>query len=301
MHLLGPRATAHASDVPVNNIRNDSLTISLFIASALHAVVILGLGFVSFSSAISAPPTLEVILVQERNSEAPEQADYIAQISQDGGGQSDDNTRPSALFSSDRDFDSDGIAPIPVLKSAPETATATTEEVLTAVFSDTETAIDTDAEENNQENTRIATIVIEHNLDIAKLAAEIDQQQQETAKRPKRKFISARTQEAASAAYMKYWVEKVERVGNLNYPDAARRAELTGELLLTVGILANGQIESIDIGKSSAERVLDDAAKRIVELSGPFKPLEGELADQADIIYITRTWEFRGDDSVATY
>lgn len=279
----------------------DALTIALFIAAASHAVVIFGLGFVSFRSTLSAPPTLEVILVQERDSEAPEEADYIAQISQDGGGESDDNTRPSAPFASERDFDSDGIAPVPVLKSAPEASEATTEEVLTAVFSDTETLIDTDAEESTQDNRRVDRIVIEQNLDIAKLAAEIERQQEEFAKRPKKKFINARTQEAASAEYMKYWVEKVERVGNLNYPDAARRAQLTGALILTVGILKNGSIESISVDESSAERVLDDAAKRIVELSGPFDPLTGKLAEQADIIYITRTWEFRGDDSVTTY
>ncbi len=285
----------------MNSLKNDALTVTLFIAAALHALLILGLGFVSFSTAISAPPSLEVILVQERDSVAPEEADYIAQVSQDGGGETDENTRPSSPFTSERDFDTNGVAPVPVVKSAPEVAESSSEDVLTAVFSDTETAAQTDAEENLTDTTRVDRVVIEENLDIAKLAAEIDRQQEEFAKRPKKKFINARTQEAASAEYMKYWIEKVERVGNLNYPDAARRNSLTGALILTVGIMKNGDIESISIDESSAQRVLDDSAKRIVELSAPFEPLQGELAEQADIIYITRTWEFRGDDSVTTY
>lgn len=246
-------------------------------------------------------PSLEVILVQERESEAPQQADYIAQIAQDGGGESDDVARPSSLFASDQNVDTDGMAPEPVIKSAPEVAASAAEDVLTAVFSDEETVVETERQQNLTESARVDKIVIEENLDIAKLTAEIERQQGEFAKRPKKKFLNARTQEAASARYMKYWIEKVERIGNLNYPDAARRARLNGALIMTVGIRKDGKIESIDISESSTERVLDDAARRIVELSAPFEPLNPELAEQADIIYITRTWEFRGDDSVTTY
>jgi protein TonB len=285
----------------VNSLKNDALLVSLFIASALHAVVFLGLGFVSFANAITAPPTLEVILVQPRDSEAPEEADYIAQVSQDGGGESADNTRPSSLFASDRDFDTDGVAQAPALKSAPEESEATADEVLTAVFSDTETLVDTESEEAEDNVAEVDKVVIVQNLDIARLAAEIDRQMEATAKRPRKMHIHARTRESSSAEYMKYWVEKVERVGNLNYPDAARRASLTGALIMTVGILRNGEIESISVSTSSGEPVLDDAAKRIVELSGPYEPLQGKLAEEADIIYITRTWEFTGDENVTTY
>lgn len=285
----------------MNSPKNDALTVSLFIASAMHAVVILGVGFVAVPGVAAITPSLEVILVQESLSEAPDEADYIAQISQDGGGESDATERPSAPFTSDRDFDTDGVAPAPLIKSAPQVSESASEDVLTAVFSDTETLVETDREENLNESARVDKIVIEENLDIAKLSAEIERQQEEFAKRPKKMFLNARTQEAASARYMKYWIERVERIGNLNYPDEARRARLSGDLLMTVGILKSGEIESVRITKSSAERVLDDAARRIVELSGPFKPLDQELAEQADIIYITRTWEFSGDNSVTTY
>jgi len=287
--------------MPLDIRSSDTFTVSLFVAAALHAVVILGLGFVSFSSAISAPPSLEVILVQDRDSVVPDQADYLAQISQDGGGRSEDDTRPSSPFASEREFDTDGVAPTPVVASAPERTLDGNEEVLTATFSEREVRQDERAPPNLARAERVDTVVIEQNLEIARLAAEIDRRQEEFAKRPKKKFINARTKEAASAEYMKYWVEKVERVGNLNYPDAARRSRLTGALILTVGIKKNGDIESVTLDESSDQRVLDDAARRIVELSGPFEPLQGKLAEQADIIYITRTWEFRGNDSLTTY
>ena len=279
----------------------DALTVTLFVAAALHAILILGLGFVAPTRAVTAPPSLEVILVQEAPEEAPEEADYIAQISQDGGGESDANDRPSSPFASALDVDSDGVAPVPIEATTPEPVEASAEEALTATFSDTEIAVDTERESLSEDVGRTDEIVVEQNLDIARLAAEIDRAQEKFAKRPKKMFINARTAKAASAEYMKYWVEKVERVGNLNYPDAARRARLTGALQLTVGIYKNGDIESITFEESSGQRVLDDAARRIVELAGPFQALEGSLAEEADILYITRTWDFRGDNRVTTY
>ena len=279
----------------------DVLTVTLFIAAALHALVILGLSFAGASRAVTAPPSLEVILVQEAPEERPDEADYLAQISQDGGGDTDESVRPSSPFASAVDLDTDGVAPVPIEATTPEPTEASAEEALTAVFSDTEISVDTERESLAEETGRTDEIVVEQNLDIARLAAEIDRKQEEFAKRPKKMFINARTAKAASAEYMKYWVEKVERVGNLNYPDAARRARLTGALQLTVGIYKNGEIESITFEESSGQKVLDDAARRIVELAGPFQALEGSLAEEADILYITRTWDFRGDNRVTTY
>lgn len=97
---------------------------------------------------------------------------------------------------------------------------------------------------------------------------------------------------------MHRWVESVERMGNLNYPDEARRNQLHGELILIVGIFKNGELESITIEESSGHKVLDDAAIRIVELAAPFAPMTGQLAEETDILYIVRTWEFTTNNSI---
>ena len=93
---------------------------------------------------------------------------------------------------------------------------------------------------------------------------------------------------------------KVERIGNLNYPDAARAQKLYGSLLITVGIRADGSIESIAVDKSSGKKILDAAAQRIVQLSAPFSAFPPEIRRDTDILYITRTWTFaRGDEGIA--
>ena len=129
---------------------------------------------------------------------------------------------------------------------------------------------------------------------IAQLAAELRQQTEALAKRPKKKFISANTKEYVYASYMRGWSDRVERIGNLNYPDEARQRKLYGDLLLTVGLARDGGIKNITIIKSSGQPLLDAAAERIVRLAAPFPPLPKDAS--VDELYITRTWQFLPGD-----
>ena len=68
-----------------------------------------------------------------------------------------------------------------------------------------------------------------------------------------------------------------------------------------VGINKNGSINELILLSSSGHQILDDAARNIVRLAAPFAPITGELAEQADVLYITRTWEFSSKQSLNTY
>ena len=111
------------------------------------------------------------------------------------------------------------------------------------------------------------------------------------AKRPNRKFVSASTKEYAYANYLRAWVDKAERVGNLNYPDQARQRRLGGQVVITVGVRRDGSVESASVLRSSGVPLLDDAALRIVHLAAPFPPLP-QANDGVDILQVTRTWSF---------
>jgi len=276
---------------------SDVLTIALFVAAAAHAIILLGVNFKPLLDEMRTPPALEVILVQDSETDTIDDAAYLAQANQDGGGETDENTRPSSPFSSAVELESDGIAPTPVAASDLRPSQATAEEVLTTLNSE-ETIITADATETQTESDAPESNFQMAQTDIAKLAAEIDRQQQEFAKRPKKKFLNARTRESASAEYMHQWVESVERMGNLNFPDEARTRKLRGELILIVGIYKSGELESVTIDESSGHAILDNAAVRIVEMAAPFAPMTGRLAEETDILYIVRTWEFTANNSV---
>ena len=113
------------------------------------------------------------------------------------------------------------------------------------------------------------------------------------ANRPRvRRLYSASTRKSYDAAYLDGWRRKVERVGNLNYPEEALRRRLYGHLRLLVVIQPDGRLKSVEVLKSSGHSILDDAAKRIVYLSAPFAPFPPEIRKRADLIEIIRTWRF---------
>ncbi|MEM6985292.1 MAG: TonB family protein [Pseudomonadota bacterium] len=273
----------------------EPITWSLIGAAALHAAVLLTVGFVSYSQAEPPPANLDVILVHSPADDAPDEADYLSTHNQAGGGTRDELTRPTSPFKGTEKIESDGVALTPqrasvLVKSEPDQAV-----LLTQLFSDYQLPSDTVTLEQDDSPSEIRDQRLEHNLEVARLSAELDELLNDYAKRPRKTFVSARTRESDAAAYMHAWVERVERIGNLNYPAAARARKLTGQLLLTVGVRRNGDIESVDVRRSSGIAALDRAAADIVRMASPFDPLSDGLRERTDILYITRTWEFLND------
>jgi len=137
-----------------------------------------------------------------------------------------------------------------------------------------------------------AAQLIKDTFDIATLTAKIDRQLIERAKRPRQKWISAKTKQFDYAAYMDSWRQKVERIGNLNYPQKAIEQHLSGSVRLDVALNQDGSINKITIIASSGEKILEDSAIRIVRLAAPYSPFPQHIKDDTDILHIIRTWKF---------
>ena len=137
-------------------------------------------------------------------------------------------------------------------------------------------------------------------LEMDRLEALIAKQSDDYQKRPKRKFIGARTKEYRYALYVDAWRQKVEKIGNLNYPEAAKDLKLYGQLQMTVSIKADGSIEKIELNKSSGHKVLDEAAKHIVEMAAPYAKFPDDVHKEIDVLSITRTWTFTKEENLAT-
>jgi protein TonB len=134
------------------------------------------------------------------------------------------------------------------------------------------------------------------NSEIASLEAELADEQQAYAKRPKiHRLSAASTMRDKGAWYKEDWRKKIERIGNLNYPEEARRQQIYGSLRMMVSINRDGSLYEVLVLESSGQPLLDQAAQRIVRLAAPFAPFTGDLAD-IDRLEIIRTWKFaRGD------
>ena len=267
----------------------DPIGATLLFSLLLHGVLLLGLTF-HFVKPKPGLPTLDVTLVDVANREAPDKADFLAQASNQGGGQSEHSERPSQPVSGALPQPSVGTSPQPVEATVPRPQQATpARRVTTSGRSDF--SVSSDSAHTARDTPDAPTAEeLRRRQEMAQLAAEVRNRTEAYAKRPKKKFISANTKEYVYAAYMRGWVDRIERIGNLNYPQEARRRNLHGELELTVTLNRDGSVKSIDVIRSSGEPLLDKAAERIVRLAAPFPPIPSE--QHVDELYITRTWQF---------
>jgi protein TonB len=273
---------------------------TLLFSLLLHGVVILGITFDAEKPKPSVP-TLDVTLVDVANQEQPDKADFLAQASNSGGGDQDKAARPSEPVSGPLPTPNQGVTAQPKEAQAPAPTERTPAQLLTT-SGETGFTIDSTKEQAEQKErpVPVSDEDVQRKLEMAKLSAEVREQSQAYAKRPKKKFISSNTREYVYAAYMKGWVGRVERVGNLNYPDEARRQGVYGELVLTVGLNRDGTIKSMDVIKSSGHKLLDEAAQRIVRLAAPFPALPPDKS-RVDELYITRTWQFLPGNVLRNY
>ena len=280
---------------------SDRLGLTVFLATAIHAVVIFGVSFgVEFKSAVT-PNTIEVLLIQTESSLPPEEVERIAQANQQASGSKHTQARPTSPMSGPSPVPTSGSAPVSVRPTAATVSEFTERPVLSA-----KQAVDKiySGKADNPDETiksRSGEIQQRRKLEIAQLTAELAKREQRYSMRPRVNYIDTLSAKSAvEAAYIKNWVDTVERVGNLNYPDEARRRKLSGSLILHVLLNNNGKVVSVDIGLGSGQQVLDDAATRIVTLAAPFKPFPEEMRAGYDQLMITRTWVFQGGESLVT-
>jgi protein TonB len=276
----------------------ERVRVTVLFSAILHAVVVLGISF-GYEDPAASLPALDVILVQSSTEPKPRDPDFLANASQRGGGEHDEARRPREPLSSPVPKPTQGVAPQPIRASSPRPQPRRPDPMLAT----DRAALKVQRAQAQPEVPKLPEItgreLIERSLEMARLSAEIERQSEAYAKRPKRKFISANTQEYAYAAYMRAWVARVERIGNLNYPDEARDRRLVGQLVLTVAMRRDGSVERIDVIQPSGHRVLDEAAQRIVRLAEPFAPLP-RTDDDVDILHITRTWQFLPGGTLGT-
>lgn len=301
---------------------------ALWFSLIVHAVI-LTLHFQPELEALKDQiPSLNVMLVNSKTKQAPKKADALAQANLDRGGNIDEDRQMKSPLPSVQK----APAPMPLAAdvtlrpaapASPQDAELLRHQQRVAQLEQEAQALLTQlkatqrvaalqtppltqpqAAKKPNSQTMNKPVQTQQELaamqEMAKLEALIAKQQEEYEMRPKRQFIGARTREYRFANYVEQWRQKIERVGNLNYPEAARTQKLYGSLQLTVSIRADGSIESIRVQQGSGQKLLDDAARRIVQLAAPFPAFPEDIRQDTDVLSITRTWTFSREDQLST-
>jgi protein TonB len=270
---------------------HDRLGFTLLLALAVHALVILGISF-SPEQRSKIASKLEITLAQYRSDKAPERADFLAQHDQEGSGTLDRKalltTRKTADF---HDNAIREVSPVPQLMAAERAQQAL------ALVRTTRDAQDKAARQPEQaaqtQQAQGDMTILQRDQEIASLEAKLDIQRQAYAARPRvRRLTSVATRRAEDAAYLNSWRERIEAIGNRNYPAQARAKQIFGDLRLMVALYPNGEVKEIRVLKSSGQKILDEAAIRIVHMAAPYEPFPMEMSRKVDVLEIIRTWRF---------
>lgn len=334
---------------------SDRLSFTLVISVILHLVVLLGVSFNVLTPPSNSPiNNLEITLVKQQQSKAPEKADFLAQANNEGGGEFDQKTpTPSPDMPTPRIEEtpaSKQIEPLPpaeteIISEAPvdvpqppvveptpepepvaevvkpepkpepapvpkpepkpekQKVKAVTQAKAERKIEKVETPGETVEEEIKSEPKLSAKdLMLKARSEIQQLQDQLDKSTKSLSERPKKRRISASTKEYAAAAYMKAWEMKVERIGNMNYPQEARQKGLNGNLMLSVDINPDGSVPpgGIVVSRSSGHKVLDDAAIKIVRLGAPYAAIPDNVLKSNDMLTIIRTWKFETNRGLST-
>lgn len=276
---------------------------ALIVSLLFHVFLVYGIVFKlpGRSSFEDRGSQLEVVLVNARSKTAPQKADALAQHNLDGGGNTDEKRQaqtPLPVVSEQKTEADVKLALRRVEKLEREARQLMTQKQANAPSVPTEVAEPkaATAAEGDPKPVLQSSDLMQRSLEMARLDAKIARDWEAIQQRPRRRFVGARTQEFRFARYIEDWRQKIERVGELNYPQAARDQKLSGRVLVTVAVKADGSVESVSIDRPSGNKILDEAARRIVELAAPFASFPADISKDVDVLHITRTWTFTTAD-----
>lgn len=286
---------AASLSVPPPPASGDILPITLAVSVVVHAIVLL----ITFAprdfDASKYVPHLDVVLVNSKTSAKPVKADALAQANLDGGGNTEADRRARTNLPK-----LNNVEPAPNVQLASRQVRRLEEEaqrLLELSQGSHSTADSTRPAPELPREARLEDPAAEQQrLRIAQLEAQIAKEWDEYQKLPRRKFIGARTEGVVYAEYVDQWRQRIEKIGTQYFPEEARQRKLYGSLVMTVHIRADGSVEKVEIDRSSGFRLLDTAARRAVDLAGPFPPFPAAVRKDWDILSISRTFSYTRSD-----
>jgi len=279
----------------------DRLPPMLFLAALVHGILIIGITFNAvlgdeFADAIS----LEVTIVADPdpNTLEPDRAEYLAQASQEGAGNTQEQARPSARAES----------VVPVDNIGTETGDSLEESVAAVIFADQVLTAHAEQDFDVQDNPREVPAPDEStaaNLeagveltmplpqdDLTDLAIHDDN--------PRELVTSVDTKESKVAGYLSSWKSKIETVGMKYFPDEAMVDGVTGSPTLEVTISASGQLQQVLVRRSSGSKTLDQIALSILRRAAPFDPFPEAIRMDYDQLRFAYKWQFNHLEVLST-
>ena len=279
----------------------DRLGFTLFLALAVHGVLLFGVGFAP-EEPRAAPNSLDVTLATHRADDAPEEADFIAQANQVGSGTEEDKSELTTT--EEAPFSDPDSRQVQLQEPTARQPTPVTRQKIIVTRARSERDIASEQQDRNQDDPRRKADqdnVDELSREIASLQARLDKQKQAYAKRPRvRRLTSVSAKAHYEAAYIEAFRRKVEATGTRHFPRRALDSNTFGGVRLMVALRRDGGIEEVEVLQSSGHDFLDQAAVQSVRLAAPFEPFTQDMRERMDVLEIIRTWKIDANRRVSS-
>ena len=287
------------------NSNQDLLSVTAFFSALAHAVIILGVSFKlpDIAKQTNIDNTLEVVLLNISNDEAPDNADTISTNNNAGGGEDEkeakSNQRYEAVIPSPVDSVQLQAEQKPTSALSPQQMiTAQQGDIAVARLAPEKTLL---ASKQRVEGTDLITTKSLRQLERERLIAKIAQTQEDYNKKPNKKFLSPSTKEHGAAKYLNDWSKRLNRHGNANFPIQVKAKRLSGMLIVTVEINPNGTIADLKILSPSPHKLLNDSALRIIRDASPFDAFPDDAYFKGtDILVVTRSIHFLANNRIVS-
>ena len=277
---------------------HDRMLTTCFLAALFHGIVILGVTF-SSSKGDEGPdsPALEVVLVNDQAPPADKNpnARYIAQRTQLGTGNMLKGERTLIPKSSQAPVDRLGSPGGEGLAAAHNGETVGDDE-LVATHAPALKILYFAAASAAKEASQMPEL-LEKRPDLAMTPNDEGIELRLRGESKQQLWIAADTRESDVAVYLDIWRRKIERVGTINFPDVARRKQLSGTPVIEVTIGSDGKLLKTVVRRSSGHAEIDEAAMRILTLASPYDPFPAAMNAKHDQIRIAYEWQFLGGEA----
>ena len=269
---------------------NDRLSFTVFIAIALHALIVLT-DFLE-EDPEPAPFSMEITLSRFEDNKKPEKADFLAETNQLGSGTLDKKARVTSPIEAQQfhTLEQQASSPAPRQKVTERHD----QQVITTINSERRrpSLFDRVLEENLPEQVQPRRSILERSIEIAALEADLDRQRQDYAKRPRvTRLTAASTMKAVDSQYVAHVVSKIEKTGSLNFPEEAGK-KLYGKPRVSISIYSDGSIKEVRVLESSGNLVLDSETRNIVHRAAPFAPFPKNVRKERDVLELIRTFSY---------
>lgn len=290
-----PEPVAHATQPAWRQrlARLSTLQVALLVSLVVHGgVLTLRLAAPATFDRIFDNTGLEVILVNARSDEPPQQVQAIAQATLAGGGDASAGRAASPLPPGAEvrmgDAPDDARRRLDAMQEA--------QMAMLAQLRREAALLNASPLERGDPS---ATAERERQRQILKQLAEIEKRINEENARPRKRYVSPATQEAVYAIYYDALRRRIEARGTRHYPEHQGR-KLYGDLIMNITIDKRGQVVAADVIRSSGDRILDRQAAAIVRAAAPFGEFSLAMLREADQLVVTSRFRFSREEGLAT-